>query len=288
MIFGVSRLGAGLTNATKEIDDFLEKNRALVDASIDLLVISIATAAFIKFGKVLGKVSLAAIGLSKKLFLIPAAVVSITTLLETFITENSGDIPSTITFSSDYDLNRFITFVDSTISAAANTEISVVANNTIANTVFFLPNLQDTVFSDDNEVIHIIRPNSIQSTLLFGDEEQLKFQLFILDQGVDSTLAIGTANVFVSTGPQPIESNVTFGDFDRPRPVHRSLIFKDDNITKLGNNDDVEIASGIVIQSSQQVSNTATSGENNLPDNPVGFVKITIDGVEYKMPYYNL
>jgi hypothetical protein len=33
---------------------------------------------------------------------------------------------------------------------------------------------------------------------------------------------------------------------------------------------------------------TATSGSASLPANPVGFINITINGVPYKVPYYNV
>jgi hypothetical protein len=32
---------------------------------------------------------------------------------------------------------------------------------------------------------------------------------------------------------------------------------------------------------------TATAGSGTLPANPVGFINITVDGVAYKVPYYN-
>ena len=35
-------------------------------------------------------------------------------------------------------------------------------------------------------------------------------------------------------------------------------------------------------------SSTATSGSGTLPSNPVGFINITINGVPYKVPYYNI
>lgn len=32
---------------------------------------------------------------------------------------------------------------------------------------------------------------------------------------------------------------------------------------------------------------TATAGSATLPANPVGFINITVDGKQYKVPYYN-
>jgi len=33
---------------------------------------------------------------------------------------------------------------------------------------------------------------------------------------------------------------------------------------------------------------TATTGTANLPDNPVGFINISVAGKPYKVPYYNV
>jgi hypothetical protein len=33
---------------------------------------------------------------------------------------------------------------------------------------------------------------------------------------------------------------------------------------------------------------TATAGSATLPANPVGFINVTVNGVAYKVPYYNL
>jgi hypothetical protein len=35
-------------------------------------------------------------------------------------------------------------------------------------------------------------------------------------------------------------------------------------------------------------ASTATAGSATLPANPVGFINITVNGVPYKVPYYNL
>jgi len=32
----------------------------------------------------------------------------------------------------------------------------------------------------------------------------------------------------------------------------------------------------------------ATAGTGTLPANPVGFINVTVNGVAYKVPYYNL
>jgi hypothetical protein len=35
-------------------------------------------------------------------------------------------------------------------------------------------------------------------------------------------------------------------------------------------------------------ADTATAGSATLPANPVGFINITVDGQQFKVPYYNL
>jgi hypothetical protein len=34
-------------------------------------------------------------------------------------------------------------------------------------------------------------------------------------------------------------------------------------------------------------STTATAGSGSLPANPVGFINVTVNGVAFKVPYYN-
>jgi hypothetical protein len=35
-------------------------------------------------------------------------------------------------------------------------------------------------------------------------------------------------------------------------------------------------------------STTATAGSATLPANPVGFINVTVNGVAYKVPYYDI
>ena len=35
-------------------------------------------------------------------------------------------------------------------------------------------------------------------------------------------------------------------------------------------------------------SNTATTGSSTLPANPAGFMNVTINGKQFKVPYYNV
>jgi len=35
-------------------------------------------------------------------------------------------------------------------------------------------------------------------------------------------------------------------------------------------------------------SSSATAGASNLPSNPVGFINVTVNGQQFKVPYYNV
>ena len=205
------------------------------------------------------------------------------TIITNFEADNSGTIATSIVFSTDQSLDRFITFIAPTIEGASSEIISEYADQTIGDAVFYFPDFQETIVSNDAQVLPVIGIQSIESTLTFGDEEQFKLNLSIVDQGVASTVTFGTANVFISIGATSTQSTVSFGLPVRKNPVHRSLIYKNDNITKLGTEDDVEIASGIVVQTS-----TAKLSGNTTPGTAAGFIIVTIDGTDYKMPFFNL
>ena len=203
--------------------------------------------------------------------------------ITSFDTDNSGTIGASVVFSVDQNLDRFITFVSPDISGVSNELISEYQDNVIGETVFYFPDFQETVVSANAQVLPVIGIQSIESTLTFGDEEQFKLNLSIVDQGVASTLVFGTANAFVSIGATSVESTIAFGLPVKQNPVHRSLIYKNDNITKLGREDDVEIASGIVIQTS-----TAKLTGNTVPGSAAGYIKVTIDGTDYSMPFFEI
>jgi len=196
---------------------------------------------------------------------------------------NSNSIVPSIIFSTNVNLDRNITFVNEFISNLSEDQILEFSDNVIGDISFNYPNFVNVVFSTDHKVLPVISPVSIASTLQFGIEENIKLNLFIVDQGVAPALTFGTANVFVSTGPESIQSTLSFGLPFKQNPVHRSLIYKNDNITKLGREDDVEVASGIVIQTS-----TAKLTGNTVPGAAAGYIKVTIDGTDYSMPFFEI
>lgn len=146
---------------------------------------------------------------------------------------------------------------------------------------FDLPSIASTLSIGVPQFTTILFVPSINSTITFGGAEDLDFAFNL--PSIESNVAFGSAFVFVSIGPASIINVNAFGLPSIPRVVHRSLIFKDDNISKLGGDDDVEIASGIVVHSGSQ-----TFTGNTLPEATAGYVLVTINGVDYKMPFFNL
>lgn len=149
------------------------------------------------------------------------------------------------------------------------------------NFEFDVSSIDSTTTVGTPQLTRLIVLPSITSTLLFGDTEDLSFAFAV--PSIPSSVAFGNTTVFVSIGPAPTVTVNLFGLPSIPRVVHRSLIFKDDNISKLGGDDDVEIASGIVVH-----SGTQTFTGNTTPESTAGFILVTINGVDYKMPFFNL
>lgn len=198
-----------------------------------------------------------------------------------FEQENSSEISSTVIFSTNYNLGRFIDFDAQFISDVIDQQITPYLTETVDNIgTVGSRSIKSTAVVPNPNVLFDINPVSIESTLTFGPRE-LDFAFDLESLNVNTS--IGVANVFVSVGPVSIQSTEQFGVPTSPRVVHRSLIFKDDNISKLGIDDDVEIASGIVLRGSTQV----LTG-NTVPGSAAGYMLVTISGVDYKMPFFNL
>ena len=104
---------------------------------------------------------------------------------------------------------------------------------------------------------------------------------------IESTLIIPQPNVLKVIGPLGIGSTESVGVSSFVDNIHRLLVFKDDNISKIGENDAAVISGGIRLNPASTASNTATSGSSSLPEAPVGFLSVNIGGVDYKIPYYN-
>ena len=129
--------------------------------------------------------------------------------------------------------------------------------------------------------------NSIDSTVEFGT---LQLNMEIEDvpfPSIASTLVIPQPSVKYVIGPLSIATTANFGTSNFIDNIHRVLVFKDGNISKMGDNDAGVIAGGIRINPGSTVGANASSGNSDLPSNPVGFLSVNINGSDFKIPYYN-
>ena len=186
---------------------------------------------------------------------------------------------STLTFGSVGNLN-FTVNVNSVNSELTIGDFSVIQfvspeSVTIQNS-FGTPKLNYTVYS-----------NSYESDITFG-VPQINMEIDDVPfPSISSTLVIPQPSVRYVIGPLSIATTASFGVAGFIDNIHRLLVFKDDNISKIGENDATVIAGGIRVNPSSAISGTATSGSATLPNNPVGFISVNIGGTDYLMPYYN-
>ena len=154
----------------------------------------------------------------------------------------------------------------------------------------FYPNSVTTTneFGTDYGYNFKMYANAITPTSAFGDFTQLNMEIENVPfPSIESTLVIPAPNVLKVIRPLSINSTESIGISSFIDNIHRILVFKDDNISKIGENDAAVIAGGIRLNPSSTASNTASSGSADLPTNPVGFLSVNIGGVDYKIPYYN-
>ena len=134
---------------------------------------------------------------------------------------------------------------------------------------------------------YILYSNSYESEITFGVS---RINMEIDDvpfPSITSTVVIPNPSVRFNINPLSIATTVNFGTASFIDNIHRLLVFKDDNISKIGENDATVIAGGIRVNPSSAISGTATPGNATLPNNPVGFISVNIGGTDYLMPYYN-
>ena len=141
-------------------------------------------------------------------------------------------------------------------------------------------------FSNDAAVLSSVSNVTVESALEFGN---IRTNQFLDDESsVVSTAVVSTdLSVRKVINFDSIESTVFVSTTSFSGFTHRSLIFKEDNIAKIGPADSVEVVNGIVLNPSNQNTTTATSGSATLPSNPVGFITVTINDINYRIPYYN-
>ena len=155
------------------------------------------------------------------------------------------------------------------------------------NSTIFINSVESVTEVSQPNVRPIVNPVSIASSEAFGN---LQINMQIEDvpfPAIESTLVISNPSVKFVIRPSGITSTNNFGTASFIDNIHRLLVFKNDNISKIGENDAAVVAGGIRINPSIAISETAISGSATLPTNPVGFISVNIGGTDYLMPYYN-
>ena len=191
----------------------------------------------------------------------------------------------------------YATSVESTVSFGDSApKLSIAVNSTVSQESFGTAQLNSKIFINSVEsvaevsqpnVLPLIGPVSIASAEAFGNF-QINMQITDVPfPSIESTLVISNPSVRFVIGPLGIAPTNNFGTASFIDNIHRLLVFKDDNISKIGENDATVIAGGIRVNPSTAISETAVSGNATLPNNPVGFISVNIGGTDYLMPYYN-
>jgi hypothetical protein len=215
--------------------------------------------------------------------LYPNALVSTeafgTSQLDQFITLQS--IQSTVVFGdAEPQLNIVVTdeIESELVFGTSSVNFKLFAESTTTQ----------NAFETDHQLNFIAFPNALESTLAFGNFTQLNMEITNVPfPSIESTLIIPQPNVLKVIGPLSIAPTESLGIASFVDNIHRILVFKDDNISKIGENDAAVIAGGIRMNPATTASNTASSGESSLPESPVGFLSVNVGGVDYKIPYYN-
>jgi hypothetical protein len=164
---------------------------------------------------------------------------------------------------------------------------TVVYGQPQLNTKIYVDTLDSSLVIGAHNLIPIIAISSISPTLVIGD---FRVNMQIRDvpfPSIESTLVIPNPTMQRPIAPLSIAPTNNFGTATFIDNIHRLLVFKNDNISKVGENDAVVIAGGIRVNPASVISETATSGSATLPNNPVGFISVNISGRDYLMPYYN-
>ena len=198
---------------------------------------------------------------------------------------------------SKFTLYIYAESIESTVQFGESTQNFIVqVDSTTTENLFGTSKLNTTVFAnsattqnafDISRLSYVIFANSIQSTLVFGNSKLNQNIDDVPFPSIDSTLVVPIPNVLKVIGPLSIAPTANFGTSSFIDNIHRILIFKDDNISKIGENDAAVIAGGIRINPASVVSEVASAGNAQLPEAPVGFLSVNISGVDYKIPYYN-
>lgn len=225
---------------------------------------------------------------------------------------NSIIYANTITATAAFGTTQFIydqnILLGDTIEALSIYPIQNYASTTISEVIASLDySIASSLAFSTSEVEFTVYPNSIGTGVEFGSafisrnlttnsiDSTVEFGTLQLNMEIEdvpfpsiaSTLVIPQPRVIPIIGPLSIATTANFGTAQFIDNIHRLLVFKDGNITKMGDNDAGVIAGRIRVNPASTVGVDATSGSAVLPSNPVGFLSVNINGSDFKIPYYN-
>ena len=188
-------------------------------------------------------------------------------------------VESTLTFGSVGNLN-FTVNVNSVNSALSFGTLSIVP--LIAPQSVTIQNSFGT-----SKLNYILYPNSYESAIAFG-VPQINMEIEDVPfPSITSTVVIPNPSVRFNINPLSIATTANFGTATFIDNIHRMLVFKNDNISKIGDNDAGVVAGGIRINPSTAIAENAIAGDFTLPNKAAGFVSVNIAGKDYLMPFFN-
>jgi hypothetical protein len=214
------------------------------------------------------------------------------------VVTNLDSVDPTLAFgTSQLNLTIYLNSIESTESIGDITQLGME----ITDVPF--PSIESTVIFETHKLNRNTKPVSIESTenistdtqlnqnieldtwvssLSFGDFIQLNMNIEDVPfPSIESTVEIPNPTIKLFVGPLSIATTTNFGTANFIDNIHRLLVFKDDNISKVGTNDAVVIAGGIRLNPSSTVYEAS-----ELPPTPAGFLSVNINGTDYKIPYY--
>lgn len=241
------------------------------------------------------------------------------TNLEEFLTATSSSISSSVSFDDEIvvRIKTVLDSVESTLEFGTSQLNSKVYLNSISSTESIgnivqlgmeiedvpFPSITSEVAFGNSKLNRNLLSNSIESeevvsansqinrniklsewtaSTAFGDFTQLNMEIEDVPfPSIESTVVIPNPTIKLFVRPLSIAPTVNFGTSNFIDNIHRLLVFKDDNISKVGTNDAVVIAGGIRLNPSSTIHEA-----NELPATPVGFLSVNINGTDYKIPYY--
>jgi len=185
-------------------------------------------------------------------------------------------IESTVAFGDGDKFTLYI--VDQPISSTLSFGLSQL------NSVVYANSITTELSIGTHKVSALISPQSIDSGLAFG---ALQLNQKLYSGTITSGIEIPSPNLLKIIGPLSIATTANFGTATFIDNIHRMLVFKNDNISKIGDNDAGVVAGGIRINPSTAIAENAIAGDFTLPNKAAGFVSVNIAGKDYLMPFFN-